>query len=77
MKTKIVIESGQELIKFACLERPVNDRNPIISNGKIIFENGLDAVRLEADGFELDRSVDVEQVLSALCKNANLKCLIT
>jgi hypothetical protein len=78
MKTKIIIETADELIKAFNNVRHVDDNFPIVPNdAKIIFDNGFSDVQLEAFDFKLDPSITVEDVIRAIAKKAGINILIT
>lgn len=78
MKTIIVIESAQELIRFAAKDRMASDKSPIIpTKTKLIFENNFNDVRIESVGFELSDQITVESLITALIKHIGLECHIT
>ncbi len=76
MKTVIIIETAEELVKFANPSRGEGDTMPFIQKGKLVFENSMDRVRLEATGFEME-DVTPEAVLTVLAKHCHLDIHIT
>lgn len=79
MKTVIIIESAEELIKFAHRVRAQNDTEPFLpSDAQIVFENDYTTVQLQnCEGFQLSETVGVTAVIQALTRHAGLKCHIT
>jgi hypothetical protein len=83
MKELILIESAEELLKFADQSpRSKGNKCPKLpSDSKLWFTFSLInvgvrnvGVRLEAEGFRLANHIRVKDVLSALCKKAGLEC---
>ena len=80
MKSVIVLETATELVTAASrVCHGPDDKQPTLPNGaKLLFENDLKCVQLRnAPGFMLCDGVDVEQVLTALCKHAGFGIYIT
>lgn len=78
MKQLIIIETAHELLKFARRERCEGDDSPIIPHGAtLVFDNKMDHVHLEAEGFTMDDSITMEEVLKALGALAGFKVHIT
>ena len=79
MKTIILIESAEELIKFANPTRREGDKTPFLgSSGTIVFENNMDTVQLQGvDGFELSEKIKTEDIIKCMARSANLLIHIT
>jgi len=79
MKTLIVIESADELIQLANPNRNEGDKRPFLppASSKLVFENCLGRVTLEAEGFVLANHVTSEDVIRALVKHVGFKIHIT
>jgi hypothetical protein len=77
MKTVIVIESADELLKFCERARPAGDKTPSLpSDAKLIFEDNNQSVRLEASGFIMDH-IPMEDLLAAFARRAGIKTHFT
>jgi hypothetical protein len=80
MRTVIIIESAEELIKFARRVRMAdNDDTPSLPlEAQIVFDNDYNTVLLQnCKGFQLSDTVRVPGIIDALTKHAGLKCHIT
>lgn len=73
MKNLILIETAKELIEFANRNRSHSDDQPCLPMGaKLSFHSIHPHVRLEADGFVLDKSVTHKEVIAALTRATGL-----
>jgi len=78
MKTIIIIESVDELLKFSRDDIMQGDKSPLMpTDSTLVFENSYDIVRLESEGFELSDKITPASIIEALAKRAGLKTHIT
>jgi len=79
MKTIILIETAEELLKFANPNRTKGDTIPFLgNNAKLIFENNFATIRIEGtDNFELSEKITFEAILKEFAKTSNLQIHLT
>lgn len=79
MKTIILIETAQELLKFANPNRIEGVKIPFLgNNAKLVFENNFETVRIEGAGnFELSEKITFEDILKEFAKKLNFQIHIT
>ena len=76
MKNIILIETAEELIKFA---NPANGKEPFLGeNAMLVFENNMKNVFLQnAPGFQLSSEITAISIIEKLASNCQLKIHIT
>lgn len=79
MKTLIIIETAEELVKFANPNRIEGDATPFLGSGaKLVFENDFAHITLAgAKGFELAANISLTGILIALAIECNLQIHVT
>ena len=79
MKTLIVIETTEELLKFACKVRAKGDNTPILpDDATLVFENDFTVVQLQqCPGFVLSSDIMAYDIIEKLVHAAFLKIHIT
>jgi hypothetical protein len=77
MKNIILIETAEELMKFA---NPANDKEPFFlgENAMLVFENDMKHVLLQnAPGFQLSSEITAISIIEKMASNCHLKIHIT
>lgn len=79
MKTLIIIETAEELVKFANPIRVGDDKTPFLGNSaKLVFENDFTHITLGgAKEFELAPNISLAEILKAFAKKCNLNIHVT
>lgn len=79
MRTEIVIETAEELIRFARLSRSQEDQDPYIDPSEVtlIIDGGAPAFQGDNCRFRLDSDISESDILYAMAKECNISLYLT